>query len=168
MKQEGFSGNDGKNTIFDYWSLRTLMAWNNQGRWDGGGLSADQKALRETYARMLNLAAREKAISEGAFFDLTYANLDNPEFNSARQFAFFRKKSDDLVLIVVNFDSEPAKTALCIPLHAFGCLGIDDNKVWTATDLLAENKAFKLTMHSGQSVKITLPGYSGVVLKLQP
>ena len=34
MDQEGFSGVDGRTSIFDYWSVDTLRRWNNNGEWN--------------------------------------------------------------------------------------------------------------------------------------
>lgn len=35
MDAEGFSGRDGRTTIFDYWSVESLRNWNNNGLFDG-------------------------------------------------------------------------------------------------------------------------------------
>jgi hypothetical protein len=40
---------DGRTTIFDYWGVKSLQAWANNGKFDGAGLSKDQKELREFY-----------------------------------------------------------------------------------------------------------------------
>ena len=57
---EGFSGNDGRTTIFDYWSVPTVRRWLNGGNADGGQLSPVEKDLRAVYARVLNLLNSEK------------------------------------------------------------------------------------------------------------
>ena len=91
MDDEGFSGRDGRTTIFDYWSLASLRNWINEGAFDGGKLTAEQRQLREVYAKILNISKSERVITEGVFYDLMYANLSNPYFNSHRQFVFMRK-----------------------------------------------------------------------------
>ena len=91
MDDEGFSGRDGRTTIFDYWSLASLRNWINEGAFDGGKLTAEQRQLREVYAKILNISKSEWVITEGVFYDLMYANLSNPYFNSHRQFVFMRK-----------------------------------------------------------------------------
>ena len=47
MDDEGFSGRDGRTTIFDYWSLASLRNWITEGAFDGGKLTAEQRQLRE-------------------------------------------------------------------------------------------------------------------------
>lgn len=70
MDDEGFSGRDGRTTIFDYWSLASLRNWINDGSFDGGKLTAGQRQLRETYAKILNISKSEPVITEGVFYDL--------------------------------------------------------------------------------------------------
>ncbi len=164
MYNEGFSGMDGRSTIFDYWRLETLAAWNNNGQWDGGALTPEQQALRKQYATLLNTALTEKALSHGIFFDLSYANIDNPAFNSATQYAWIRKEGNDCVLAVVNFASKPTGTYLHIPSHAFACLEIPVDVVREMTDLLTGEKTSVL-FGPNHHVHIDLPGQSGILWK---
>jgi hypothetical protein len=76
---EGFGGDDARTSIFDYWSMPELVKWVNGHRYDGGCLSAEQKALRSFYSRLVNLVG-EPAFADGEFFPLNPANHDNPGF----------------------------------------------------------------------------------------
>ena len=96
MDSEGFSGRDGRTTIFDYWSVDTIRRWRNGGKFDGKMLTEDQKHLHSIYQRILTLCNEEKAISQGAFFDLMYANLNGWRFNEHKQYTFLRKFEKDL------------------------------------------------------------------------
>ncbi len=86
MDSEGFSGRDGRTTIFDYWSVDTIRRWRNDGKFDGKMLTEDQKHLYSIYKRLLTLCNEEKAISQGAFFDLMYANVNGWRFNEHKQY----------------------------------------------------------------------------------
>ena len=88
---EGFSGRDGRTTIFDYWSVDSIRRWRNGGKFDNKFLNEDEKQLKQFYTRLLNICNSEKAIREGVFFDLTYANLAGWVFNEHKQYAFFTK-----------------------------------------------------------------------------
>lgn len=125
---EGFSGCDGRTTIFDYWSLPTLRRWLKNGRPELTALTPREKILRNLYAKILNLCNKSKAISSGSFFDLMYVNYDNPGFNPDRQYAFLRHHNDELILIAVNFGAESADAAIRIPDHAFQYLNIKEGK----------------------------------------
>lgn len=164
MYNEGFSGMDGRSTIFDYWSLETLAAWNNNGAWNEEGLTQEQQQLRKQYAALLNAVLTEKALSHGVFFDLSYANIDNHAFNSTTQFAWMRKNSKSCVLAVVNFSSHPTETSLHIPHHAFACLEIPSDREYMMTDLLThEQKSVMLSPN--HPVNIQLPEHSGILWK---
>jgi hypothetical protein len=47
--ESGFSGDDGRTTIYDYFAMPEHQKWMNNGKFDGGGLSADQTLLRQFY-----------------------------------------------------------------------------------------------------------------------
>ncbi len=119
---EGYSGRDGRTTIFDYWSVPTVRRWYDGGRCSVAKLSPAQKRLRNTYKRVLNLCRTEQAVVQGSFFDLMYVNGDNPRFNPHRQYAYLRKHEGELILFVVNFDSGPAQVEVRIPPLAFDLL----------------------------------------------
>ncbi|QTN33593.1 alpha-amylase [Akkermansiaceae bacterium] len=76
---EGFSGDDGRTSIFDYTSMPEFRKWVNGGRYDGAGLSAQQKSLRSFYAELISIL-REPAFADGEFYGLNFANRGNPDF----------------------------------------------------------------------------------------
>ncbi|MEY2509429.1 MAG: hypothetical protein QOE26_192 [Verrucomicrobiota bacterium] len=76
---EGFAGDDARTSIFDYWSMPEFVKWVNEHNYDGGRLSADQKALRNFYSRLINLVG-EPAFRDGKFFPLNPANRENERF----------------------------------------------------------------------------------------
>lgn len=141
---EGYSGLDGRTTIFDYWSVATVRNWLNKGRCDGK-LTPGQQRLRDFYRHLLTLCNHEKAISSGRFFDLMYVNYDHPGFNPHRHYAYLRSSGDETILIVVNFDNTPADISVVIPRHAFNVLDIPEGVDPAATELLTgatESKTF--------------------------
>lgn len=136
---EGYSGHDGRTTIFDYWSVATVRRLYNRGTCDGP-LSADEEKLLERYRRVLQLINSEDALRSGSFFDLMYVNYDNPGFNPHRHYAFLRSGDDATLLVAVNFDVCGADLSINIPAHAFDTLGISPHKT-RATELLGGNRA---------------------------
>ena len=165
MDSEGFSGRDGRTTIFDYWSVDTIRRWRNGGRFDGQLLTAEEKQLQRLYQRVLTLCNQEPAIAQGAFFDLTYANLHGWRFNEHRQYAFLRKYERDLLLVVVNFDHQPADIAINLPSHAFDCLQIPQSDICQALELITgKEETLSLLPHKATDVK--LEGYGAKILKI--
>jgi len=133
MDAEGFSGCDGRTTIFDYWSIDTLC------RADKDQLTDDERKLYDIHRKVLRIANEEKAVREGLMFDLMYANPVSSRFNPSFQYAFLRKADNDLLFVVANFADYDADISVNIPAHAFDIMEIKENKV-EATDLLSEDK----------------------------
>lgn len=121
--EAGYSGDDGRTTIFDYYVIPTVRQWLNGGACDGK-LTPKQQALRDIYVRVLTLCNKEQAIASGEFFDLMYVNYQNPHFNPHRQFAFLRHSDDTTLLIVANFDDASVEVAINLPELAFEMYGI--------------------------------------------
>ena len=164
MDAEGFSGRDGRTTIFDYWSVESLRNWNNNGLFDGAKLTPAERSLREMYAKLLNVVRSEPVIVEGAFYDLMYANSGNPYFNPNRQYAFLRKCKNEVLLVVVNFDRADQCVWVNIPVEAFKALDFEDNKPAELTDLLTGETTIS-TLTDAYPYQVKLPAYSGKMLK---
>ena len=164
MDMEGFSGMDGRTTIFDYWGIKSLQAWTNKGKFDGGKLSDAQRELREFYQRLLTIARDDKAIQKGKMYDITYAQGEG--FDKRQHYAFIRHTKGETLLVVVNFHDREQQIKVRIPNDAFVYLGMDEKPHTTATDLL---RGEKLTMAftADGVIELTLQAWKGVVLKIR-
>lgn len=160
---EGYSGLDGRTTIFDYWSIPTLRRWLNKGRCNGE-LTESEQRLRVVYSKVLNLCNSEKAISEGKFFDLMYVNYENYRFNPHRHYAFLRFYGNELLVIIANFSDEEASVEVNIPSHAFEYLDINRGYA-LATELLTGQESVK-TISDSASFASNIPPHGAVVWKI--
>jgi len=140
MDAEGFSGTDGRTTIFDYWNPDTLRRWYNNGKANDELLTDDEKHLRSFYCRVMRLCNESAAIREGKFFDLMYLNPAGENFNPHRQFAWLRCKSRELLLIVANFDDRDVEISIFIPENAFNYFELHGGAFSSAKDLLTGEK----------------------------
>ena len=165
MDFEGFSGIDGRTSIFDFWSLRSLQAWSNHGQYDGGGLDDEQRSLRAFYQRLLCLKRDNRALSEGKMYDLQYAQGDG--FNRARQFVFLRHVEGDLLLVVVNFDDRRVDLRINIPTDAFVYLGLEACTHARMTDLLNGGESFTQPFTDEQPVCLSLDAWKGAIIKIE-
>ncbi len=164
MDEEGFSGLDGRTTIFDYWSIQTMRAWNNGGKWDGAGLTDEQKQLRTQYANILRIAATEPVIANGTFYDLMHVNTRNPELDSNRQYVFLRKYLNEVILVAVNFDASDRKVRIRIPAEVFNEMDFTDNKPAKVTDLLSGVLTLG-TLTESWPYELLLPAFGVTILK---
>ena len=154
MDEEGFSGCDGRTTIFDYWSLPTLQ----HGFYNRRKRSQEEKDLTIEYQKVMLIATREKAATGGEMFDLMYAN---PQLQ--QQFAFLRHQGKETLLVVANFSDESHDIPLVIPRHAFDYLGLKEGPT-KSTDLLT-GEAVGLDLKADAVFRLQLPANGGVVLK---
>ena len=166
MDCEGFSGKDGRTTIFDYWSIDSIRRWRNKGKFDGNTLTIEEKRLQSFYTTLLNLCNTEKAISKGEFYDLTYSNLEGCAFNEHKQYTFIRKYENEVLLIVVNFDESPVQVGINIPQHAFDFLNIPQAEECKSIDLLSDSKE-TICFTTNKLTQIKLDGCSGKILKIK-
>lgn len=159
MDKEGFSGCDGRSTIFDYWTVDAVY----RGYFERAALTESQQQLESVYSQILNLACKEKAFREGEMFDLMYANGASGDFNPHRQFAFLRKKDDELILVVANFSAEKASLRVVIPSHAFEFFGIEEGER-VSEELLSGCVRTDEWKRDGR-ISVEVDGYSGAIIK---
>ena len=164
MDSEGFSGRDGRTTIFDYWTVDSIRRWNNNGRFNGHELNDQEKALRDYHKLLLNLCNKEPALADGKFFDLMYVNSNNCQFSVVRQYTFLRQKGNEVILAIVNFDELSTQTAVNLPQHAFDFLGIQPMEKAKAKDLLT-GKTENLSFTPDRPVTTEVPGWGAKLLK---
>jgi glycosidase len=162
---EGYSGHDGRTTIFDYWSLSTLRRWLNNGQVNNDLLSDQEIALRKKYIDILSICNRERAISSGRFFDLMYVNYENPNLNPHRHYAFLRHIDDTTLIIIVNFGDTPSDIKVNIPTHAFDYLDITPGK-YHLTELLSGTSADK-EISPDSTFNTFVGAYDAVIWKLK-
>ncbi len=165
MDEEGFSGKNGRTSIFDYWSVDTIRRWKNKGKWNDKLLTEQEIELRDFYAKLLNTCNKERAITHGKFYDLMPANYENAGFNSMRQFAYLRSDSKDVLLVLVNFECYETEVTVYIPEDAFNSFGVSVTDNCVAFPLLSRTKD-KINFSHYQPFKTKLPANSGDIFKI--
>ena len=159
MDKEGFSGVDGRTTIFDYWSLDTLL----RAQAVPQQLTSTELQLQKCYEKLLRIAAEEKVIQEGEFFDLMYANLNRSDFDTHTEYAFIRHTEHDKLLVIVNFASEDKFTGVFLPAHAFDCCRFPLCNI-KACDLLT-GAVVELPLRRDAALYVDVPAFGMRILK---
>jgi hypothetical protein len=147
MEAEGFSGCDGRTSIFDYGLLPVLRK----------RPTPAQRALRQYYAHILRRCNEQEAFRSGGFYDLMYANLDRPDFNPERHYAFLRCSLSELWLVVANFDEQEAEIGVWIPEHVFTHFELRQRS------LRSEDN--QPPFASEAEYRVSVPGYDAVMLR---
>ena len=160
MDEEGFSGRDGRTTIFDYWSVDSLIHGYSSRR----QLTKEEKSIEATYKKVLNIATSENAVTGGKFFDLMYVNPTSADFNADRQYVFLRSNEDDLMIVLANFSDESSDCKVNIPQHAFNYLNLKKG-IMEGTDLLNGEK-ITITFSDTDPLNLSVEAWSGRVIKI--
>lgn len=165
MDEEGFSGRDGRTTIFDYWTVSTVSRWRNGGSFDGQKLTPKEVELQQFYRTLLNICTDEPAIVKGEFYDLMYVNPHTEHFNPHRHYAFLRHGDRSTLLVVANFDTQAASMKINIPQHAFKFFRMHPRKKIRAINLLTGEAVATSFTHEAPTC-IDVPALGGVILKV--
>lgn len=152
MDEEGFSGRDGRTSIFDWWSPASLRRLYGEIHGGGARLQAGERSLLQRYRSLLHFAVTDPAIREGTTYDLCYCNLSSDGFNKDRHFAFLRDYEDETLLVAANFSAVTARMELMIPEHAFRWLEMPETE----------------RLNHRTPVRVEIPPKDGVVLRLCP
>ncbi|HRH34180.1 MAG TPA: alpha-amylase family glycosyl hydrolase [Catalimonadaceae bacterium] len=132
----GFSGDDGKTTIFDYWTVPSIVKWNNNQNWNEEALLPEELEVRKVYSKLLNLCRHSEAIRDGLFYDLQYANWQNGHYNSHLNYSFLRYSEEEKILVVCSFSETTQWVRLIIPKEAWVTLGLNPNGFYSMIELM--------------------------------
>lgn len=150
MDNEGFSGRDGRTSIFDWWAPSSLTRLYKYIHGEKEALTPEEETMLDTYRKALKFAAEDNAVSKGTFYDLCYCNYASDGFNPDRHFAFLRDFEDETLLIVCNFSKNDADMKISIPEHAFNWMKMPESEVFNHTT----------------PVSVHVPATNGVIIKL--
>ena len=167
MDKEGYSGVDGRTTIFDYWSVDTLRRWKGDGSYSGEMLTEQEKSLQSYYSHLLNLCNSEKALSEGQYYGLQYANPHCDKYDSNHIFSYLRGTENELLLVVANFSGCDKECEVTIPEEAFAFFGAAyDNETQKVKELIS-GKSIEIFANPHDKVAITVPANNGVIIRIK-
>ncbi len=163
MDAEGFSGCDGRTTIFDYWQLDTLRRLGKSYRMTQ--LTEAERSLLEYHRRILTLAREEEVLSRGDYHGLNY--LQSADYDGHRVLSYLRYLDGEVVLVVANFAHEPRKIQLRLTNLLLSSVGITPNTPLRSVNLLSgESSISALTPYAPLSLELDALGVC--ILKYSP
>lgn len=161
---EGFQGDDGRTTIFDYWGVPEHQKWMNGGKFDGGLLAPEQKQLRQFYSDLLTLAAKNPALTLGGYIDLTAYNIATGNFND-KVHAYLRYHDTERLLILTGFNDKDQVAKVQIPEDAAKAIGLDLNEAYIARDLIW--REMEVGFDKTLTFEVLLKPYSSFIFKIK-
>jgi glycosidase len=157
---QGFSV-DSRTSIFDYCGVPEYQKWLNNGNFDGGQLSDDQKNLRNFYSKLLNTTLNSEALRDGEFYELMLANEYQPGFNQGLYF-YLRYTNNQRILVVTNFNRERCQFTVLFPADLIGKLNLNGSLQFK--DLLSDANYNTKSISDG--INITIPATGGLLLEM--
>lgn len=152
MEHAGYSGPDGRTTIYDFWSLPSVRNYLN-GINEGDEckyLSDEQKALLGKYRELMSLAMNTPSFREGKTYDLMYANPHTECFDPRYHYAFLRSDGKEVYLVAANFSKWDATIQINIPQEALDyLLGDSDHRA-----ISRKPQTVTISAHQGSVVKV--------------
>ena len=125
MDSEGFSGRDGRTSIFDFHTIDSIArlqevirrrAWENESVNElcAAGLSVREAELLLRYQQSMQMATDEALFRSGDNYDLNWCQA----YNRDELFAFLRclrEPESKTALIVCNFSDRRRQVPVCLP-----------------------------------------------------
>jgi len=161
--ESGFSGDDGRTSIFDYWKVPSIQKWRA-----GEGLSPRALALQKEYKEILNFSINSPIIAHGNFYDLMWANKDNHHLHHNYIYAFMRSYQGKALLIVLNFSDKKCNQKIIIPEHAFQFANKKTNHLKDISFInIFSHKELRQNVRSivQDGVQLDIPEYHYVILE---
>ena len=95
-------GKRSRTSIFDYIGVPHHQRWMNGGKFDGGQLSNNEKALRDFYSRLLNFTLNSSAML-GKFQEIQSVNRKETQNYDQGLYSFVRYSEDEKLIVIANF-----------------------------------------------------------------
>ena len=161
LGSSGFSGDDGRSTIFDYWACPEHQKWMNEGKFDGEKLSTEQQDLRAFYQKLLTLCQQYEAIRSGHFYELP-APEHQGELIKHKVYQFLRHTEEEVILVMANFSHEHRfEVPVFIPQHAWDTMQMNPWDNYDLHEILWGKETIALT---GESTIVLEPWNAKILL----
>jgi 1,4-alpha-glucan branching enzyme len=155
---EGFQGEDGRTTIFDYWGVTEFQQWVNGGKYNLDQLTSEQKKLRAFYENLNHFVLDNEAVYAGEFYDLQYANIDGQSYNYDKNciYSYLRYTDKQKLLFIYNFNRDNSiETSVRIPQNTWtDFLKLDNTSKYFLKPVFPDF----ITAHNIKTAEITSTG----------
>lgn len=156
MDEEGYSGVDGRTTIFDYWSINTLRDWlTSQHR--------DEHPLRKQYQWLLNTASTP-LFANGLFYGL---NHTDKSLGERGLYLFLRAYKQQLAIVGINFSDTSQEVEVKIPSDALALFGCPENTLYKI-DQMPDKRCGYTSLSPQLPYRLVIPPFGINIHSLTP
>lgn len=159
-------GDETRTSIFDYCGVPAHQRWMNNGKFDGGQSTPEEKELNEFYKTLLSFSARSAALT-GKYREIHSYNRENTKNYTDKVFSFVRWKDDDRLIVVANFEEKKQAFRLQLDGETIKTWGLS-KKNHRLTDQLSGKSDFVLEVTAdGAFVSLELEQLESLILKVE-
>ena len=167
----GFSGDDGRTSIFDYAVMPKHQNWMSGGKFNGSDFTDEQKRLFGFYKKLLNFRLNSDAINKGAFYDLMWVNPWYSNFDPQYVYAFLRYHDEERLLVVINFNLDESRCCKVKisddALEYMNLMPTSNGEMLTAIDVMtSEEIQYNINDVGTQGIEVNLKPADVKILKL--
>ncbi|CAM3990591.1 alpha-amylase family protein [Flavobacterium sinopsychrotolerans] len=159
-------GTHSRTSIFDYIGVPSHQRWMNDGKFDGGQLSQDEKELRDFYKKLLNFSLNSSALM-GEYQELQTLNRQTTQGYDPGIYAFIRWSDTQKLIVVTNFSwITTSNFELKIPSNIIQKWNLKDGN-YTVTDQLYHKNSIQLQVLNGEGkAQITIAPSESFIFQL--
>jgi glycosidase len=159
-------GTHSRTSIFDYVGVPNHQRWMNNGKFDGGQLTKEEKELRDFYKRLLNFSVNSSALM-GEFQEIQTINRQDTKGYDDAIYAYSRWSDTQKLIVVTNFSANTDSAfELKIPADVIKKWNLKEGS-YTLTDQLYGKYTVKLKVVNGEGkAKINIAASESFILQL--
>jgi glycosidase len=160
-------GSPTRTSIFDYVGVPHHQRWMNGGKFDGGQLTASERALRDFYKRLLSFTSSSSALM-GNYNDLHAWNRQRSQGYNDKLFSFARWSKDQKLIVFSNFNDHGGFTGtLHVTEYVIKQWALKDGSYRLKDELYGEIVASMQVINGEGTIQLTLQPLESLILSLQ-
>ncbi len=164
VENAGF-GQPSRTSIFDYVGVPHHQRWMNNGAFDGGQLSEEEKDLRDFYKRLLNFTINSDALMGEYAAIHDYNRKKTAEYND-KIYSFTRWSENEKLIIVTNFSNDSVTFDLNVPDSVLQRMKIPKGNIELEDQLYHKFKS-KINLDQDLVIPIKLLANQSYILKVK-
>jgi glycosidase len=160
-------GDPSRTSIFDYIGVPQHQKWMNGGKFDGGQLSENEKALRNYYSEVLNFTRGSSALM-GEYLELhSFNRQQNPAYTD-KAFAFARWDESQKLIVVTNFDEfQSVKTTLKLSPELFKAWKLEKGERELKEVMFGKKKTVLRVTDTGAEIDLDFGPWESAVFEVK-
>lgn len=164
--ETGGFGQSTRTSIFDYVGVPHHQRWMNNGKFDGGQSSEQERNLRSFYQELLQFTISQPVL-KGNYAAIQYHNRQHTPGYHDKLFAFSRWDMDTKLVVLSNFSNQPYGGKLVIPADLVQKWALKDG-TYSMNQVLFGKNQMSLTVSKGEgSINVQVPAFESLVLRLE-